>query len=153
MKKGLGDKQESRTLAIHPDNKGKHTLLGIDEKGVTTANIPVTTLDLALKEIGSPKIDLMKIDIEGWEAKALRGAKETIQAHHPIIMFEFAPHRISAAGDDPLLMLHELEDEEYTLFVVDEDHDTLLPLDPQKLLSSLSRSDAYVNILAEPRAT
>lgn len=152
VQKGLGDKNEALTLAIHPDNKGKHTLLGIDEKGVTSVTIPVTTLDAELLAHNILSVDMIKIDIEGWEAKALRGAKETIHASHPTIMFEFAPQRIRAAGDDPLLMLHELEDEGYTLFVIDEDHDTLMPLDPTKLIATLTKNDAYTNILAEPRA-
>lgn len=150
IQKGLGEKEETLSLAIHPDNKGKHTLLPIDEKGVTNVDIPVTTLDAALETLGTSKVDLIKMDIEGWEAKALRGAAKTLQASHPIIMFEYGPERIRVAGDDPLLMLNELKEEGYTLFVINEDHGALSPLEPEELIRRLPHSDAYVNILALP---
>jgi FkbM family methyltransferase len=150
VQKGLGEKEETLTLAIHPDNKGKHTLLPINEKGVTSTDIPMTTLDAVLETLGVPRVDLIKIDIEGWEAKALRGAVKTLRASHPTIMFEFGPERIRAAGDDPLLMLKELEAKGYALFVIDEDHSALSPLEPEALIRRLPLSDAYVNILALP---
>lgn len=152
IRKGLGEKAAMLTLSLHPDNKGKHTLLPLSEKGVTSQEIAVTTLDTALAEIGVTHVDLIKIDIEGWEAKALRGANATIRASHPLLLFEFTPHRIRAAGDDPLCMLDELENEGYTLFIIDENHATLLPLDPEKLIMKLDMNDAYVNIFAESHA-
>ncbi len=150
VQKGLGEKEETLSLAIHPDNKGKHTLLPTDESGVTSTDISVTTLDAALETLGAPRVDLIKIDIEGWEAKALRGAARTLRASHPTIMFEYGPERIRAAGDDPLLMLKELQAEGYALFVIDEESSALSPIEPEALIGRPPHSDAYVNILALP---
>lgn len=151
IRKGLGEKTATLSLAVHPYNKGRHTFVNTDEKGVTSVEVEISTLDEELLKLGSPKIDLIKIDIEGWEAKAFRGATNTLQASSPIIMFEFAPQRIRAAGDDPLVMLDTLKALGYTLFIIDEHHDALFPLDEARVIASLNGKDSYINILAEPR--
>lgn len=35
-----------------------------------------------------PRVDMMKIDVEGWERRVIRGALETIKAYRPIILVE-----------------------------------------------------------------
>lgn len=41
---------------------------------------------------------LIKLDIEGWEVRALRGAKRTLREHHPIIVCEVNRHALERAG-------------------------------------------------------
>lgn len=55
--------------------------------------VKLTTLDkkLSREEIGSRRVDFIKIDVEGAELNVLRGAVKTIQAHQPIVYFEFLP--------------------------------------------------------------
>jgi FkbM family methyltransferase len=55
--------------------------------------VTLTTLDkkLSPEEIGSRRIDFIKIDVEGAELSVLRGALKTIQTHRPIVYFEFLP--------------------------------------------------------------
>ena len=50
--------------------------------------VPVTSLDLYLKDKSLSKIDLIKIDIEGFEFAALRGMKETLEAYSPALLIE-----------------------------------------------------------------
>ncbi len=38
-----------------------------------------------------PRIDVIKIDIEGHEPIALQGMQRTIHTHHPLLLFEFHP--------------------------------------------------------------
>lgn len=47
--------------------------------------IPVRTLD----SYGFTKVDLMKLDVEGWEAHVLRGAVKTIETARPVIVAEW----------------------------------------------------------------
>ncbi len=150
IEKGLGEKKGSLPLHVHPDNKGKHTLAPLEEAGVTDVEVPISTLDEELELIGNPRVDLIKIDIEGWEAKALRGAARTIARDRPAILFEFAPHRIERAGDDPMRMLGALEKEGYELLSIDEETGTPLPADGNALYASLRAPDDYVNLLARP---
>src|SRR6201994_401977 len=48
----------------------------------------VNVRKLALDEYDLPRVDLIKIDVEGMEMEALQGAKETIERSHPIMLIE-----------------------------------------------------------------
>ncbi|MDL2210819.1 FkbM family methyltransferase [Desulfovibrio sp. OttesenSCG-928-O18] len=45
--------------------------------------VPVTAIDVFCLERNVPRVDFIKMDIEGAEASALKGAAETIRAHRP----------------------------------------------------------------------
>src|SRR6201997_1868163 len=47
-----------------------------------------TVRKLALDEFKLPRLDLIKLDVEGMELEALEGARETIMRTHPIMLIE-----------------------------------------------------------------
>lgn len=50
--------------------------------------VPLTTIDLLVDELGLSRVDFIKLDIEGAEPEALKGAKDTIQRHHPRFLID-----------------------------------------------------------------
>jgi FkbM family methyltransferase len=58
--------------------------------------VEVTTLDLLLA--GAPRLDFLKIDVEGAELKVLEGGAGVIAAHRPFIAFEHGPGPDGAPG-------------------------------------------------------
>ena len=73
----LGEGGASVDLERRPDNCGAHQVSGY-------GNIPVMRVDdLALDEC-----DLLMLDVEGYEMKALLGARRTIAHHRPVIVIE-----------------------------------------------------------------
>ena len=50
--------------------------------------VAITTLDRFVKENYITKIDLIKIDVEGYEFNVLNGAKETLKKYKPILFIE-----------------------------------------------------------------
>lgn len=77
----LGDAQYETRIARSENLGASH--LGLD--GEITF---VDTLDAF--EISNVKF--IKIDVEGWELRVLRGAEQTIMDSKPVIMFEVSPH-------------------------------------------------------------
>ena len=69
------------TIAAAGDNSGM-ARVEIDAEGDT----PLTSLDDELKN--DVRIDVIKIDVEGWELEVLRGAARTIEKHRPLIYVE-----------------------------------------------------------------
>lgn len=43
---------------------------------------------MTLDELNLPRVDFIKIDIEGMEMEALSGARETINRYHPVLLIE-----------------------------------------------------------------
>lgn len=67
------------------DGYKKNSELSFVESKIEKRSIPLTTVDY---ELGSKKIDFVKIDIEGGEYSAILGAKKTIATYHPAMMIE-----------------------------------------------------------------
>ena len=49
----------------------------------TPVKVPLTTIDILVADLGIERVHFIKMDIEGAERNALRGAAETIRKHHP----------------------------------------------------------------------
>lgn len=81
-KDGWFDPDHSRFVATPEE-------MTVDERVNGTFSIPVRSLDsFLLEHPGIEKIDWMKLDIEGAELEALKGAETTIRAETPKILVE-----------------------------------------------------------------
>lgn len=60
--------------------------------------VPVSTIDLELKEVDKSKIKLIKIDVEGWEKFVLFGGRDLFMNYNPIVMVEFSEENTFNAG-------------------------------------------------------
>ena len=77
-----------------------------------------------------PRVDVVKIDVEGAEPIVFRGATETIERDHPVIVFEFScemTERVS--GVAPRDHLKMFESFGYALSMIERPTGTLVPVD------------------------
>jgi len=44
---------------------------------------------LMLDDFDFPQVDLLYLDVEGWEGRIFQGAKKTIEKHRPVIIAEY----------------------------------------------------------------
>jgi FkbM family methyltransferase len=66
---------------------------------IAIIQIEVVSLDDFFSQLGWPKVDIIKMDIEGAEVKALCGMKELCKRYSDLILItEFKPRRLQAAG-------------------------------------------------------
>ncbi len=61
----------------------------LHEKGSQTITVPVRPLDEILAELHIGKVDYIKMDIEGAEREALKGARKTLARWKPVLMLDF----------------------------------------------------------------
>jgi FkbM family methyltransferase len=79
--KGVWDKTGS--LALHLSSVGDSHSVAINQNTGKDESIRVITIDALAESLKLPKIDFIKMDIEGAELNALRGAKQALQRWHP----------------------------------------------------------------------
>lgn len=68
-------------------NSGTGSLV-VTESGGNKIRIPVRTIDAMLESAGISKVDFIKMDIEGAEREALKGAEQTLKKHQPRLLLD-----------------------------------------------------------------
>lgn len=99
----VGDKASTMTLTVLDDYVGSSTLLPLDELEEQMGTkmdlshrhdveVDVVTLDAWAAERGITTVDLLKIDVEGFEPQAYAGARHLVAASPELTLFlEFTP--------------------------------------------------------------
>ncbi len=139
----LGDKEGTADLFI-----GSHTIHASAvprEDGSRRIERQVLTLDRLVSEKHLPPPDVIKLDIEGGELSALRGAQALLQNFQPHLIFESDENmqRFGYHRQDLLDLLSSQAD--YDFFFIPPDSPTLVPLTAEN-----AQSD-YSDILARSR--
>jgi FkbM family methyltransferase len=78
---------------------------------IEPGRVRVTTLDVLVAEQGFQRVDFIKIDVDGYEAKVFRGARGTLERWRPDVLFEISPGMMAELGDragDVFALLDEL---------------------------------------------
>lgn len=81
--KGVWDKDDILPLVESDTNFAADSVVMHPEGSKTTINVPLTTIDKMVAELNLPRVDFIKMDIEGAEPKALEGGRATIARFHP----------------------------------------------------------------------
>ena len=91
------------------DNNNSNIVNSNSAKNVI--DVQVTTLDNELQSL--PKIDFIKIDVEGYEMHVLNGAKKILDKHHPLLLVEVHPGFLKNYGKQHSGIIRFLEDKNY----------------------------------------
>lgn len=68
------------------ESGGSTGAVKLREPGVPVGKAPTTTVDMVC--VSCPRVDLVKIDVEGAEARVLAGARKTLARHRPTLIVE-----------------------------------------------------------------
>lgn len=118
---------------------------------VETFTVEAVTLDDALADVG--RVDVIKMDVEGSEARAWRGMQEVVRRHKPVITFEFSPIQLRHTSEvDPVEFLEEMQST-YNLFIILPQGATAAA--PDKIADIMRAYEdsglSHLDLLARPR--
>ena len=87
--------------------------------------VSVRTLDDVLSEMGMSRVDLIKLDIEGAEWMALRGATKSLTRWRPTLILEIGAETCRAAGYEPQALAEWIAGLNYRIEKITEDGNTV----------------------------
>lgn len=145
MQEALGDESKDVKLYESDDNRGALStsdVLGVGEEH--TIRVHMRRGDVVLAELGvQPRV--AKIDVEGAEPLVIAGLGAQLPQ---VLMFEFVPQLLRAAGRDPAEFLHRLRTAGYSLAAVDPETGRARDLTAAELSAGAVTEAADRNILA-----
>jgi len=91
---GLSDKNETLTFYenIEGNNGASSFISNVSES--VECELPVRVGDEVLDELCISKVDLIKIDVEGYEVEVVEGLANTIETHSPLILMEWNSSKV-----------------------------------------------------------
>jgi FkbM family methyltransferase len=99
-------------LRVDPRNHADHQLC------VDGLPVRAVRLDDLVAEHGVERVGLIKIDVQGAEARVLQGARDVIAHHRPAIFIELDPARLQKQGATSAVILGLLADAGYGFFLL-----------------------------------
>jgi FkbM family methyltransferase len=134
--------------------EGNGRIVNAVEAEAETIPLPLVqavTLDDALRECG--RIDVIKMDVEGAEARVWRGMSELVRRHKPIIVFEFSPILLQVTSEVAPEAFLEAAQAAYDLYIITRGGDTAA--EPQSITAIMENYAAsgltHLDLLARPR--
>ena len=93
---GLGEEPTAAVLNLHDDPSRASLNRFADGAGTGQEQIRLVRLDDTLP--AERRVAFIKIDVEGYELPALRGAAETLERDRPTVLFELLPSAATRGG-------------------------------------------------------
>lgn len=114
--------EERGEREFHVTETASHSSLGRVQtsKIVETIKVPVETIDGFAKAEGVDTIDLLKLDVEGYELEALKGAETMIRdGKIAAILFEVSTEVLASLGREAAPVFEFLRSHDYDIFTID----------------------------------
>ena len=141
----IGERDGEAELFINGFNKGDNRLY--ESFGTKGVPVRVSKLDSVIPP--GTKVDLIKMDIQGFEVHALRGMQRILHENHDLyIVAECYPKGLRRTGTPVEDFFALLEDNGFSWCMMDDETGELRALSKEKFIERFpSNTDAYANLL------
>ena len=145
------DESGAARLYIHTENRGDHRVYPDPDYPRDSIEVPTASLDDLFA--GHGRLDVVKLDVQGVEWRAVRGMHNVIEDNPAItIVTEFWPEGIVGSGGDPRAFLAELHEIGFAPLHIHAARRTVDCVRDEVLMERC-RSAYYINLLLRrPRA-
>lgn len=110
--RGLGRAEGTQRLyRVLGTNSGMNRIVSLEPASdrFPFAEVQVARLDHLWPELGMDRLDLIKIDVEGFEMEVLRGAEATLRRFKPVLFIELDEQNLRENGSAPATLVAFLE--------------------------------------------
>lgn len=115
LNKAAGERASVLTLSLDHEPSCSR-IISASPSVNKTIEVDVISIDQVVREMSLPRVDVIKIDVEGAEGAVVRGAQETLARFRPLLIVEMDRGREQAFGDTPESLQRTLQDLGYTLY-------------------------------------
>ena len=144
------DNRQKLPLYISKDNRGDNRLYSTNKKR-NSIIVECLTVDELLKNNKIENLDLIKIDVQGYEPKVLKGMRNIVKSSKKlIILSEFWPKGILEAGEKPKEFLTTLRKMQFQLFELKKNGSLIIlkPCDDVQFIKKY-QGRKYTNIVGK----
>ena len=144
------DIKQKLPLFISKENRGDNRLYSTNQKR-NSIMVDCITVDELLEENKIENLDLIKIDVQGYEPKVLKGMLNIVRSSKKLILLsEFWPEGILQAGESPKEFLTMLRKMQFQLFELKKDGFLVLlkPSKDNKFIKKYQGRE-YTNIIGK----
>jgi FkbM family methyltransferase len=110
-----GAADAEKILYSNRDNAGQSSLVN-EASAEAATKVTIKKLDDVLK---LPRLDCIKIDVEGFEYEVLLGSQELIRRTKPVIILEFSPNMYNSIDSRTSLNLLDLLSKDYKIYDIE----------------------------------
>jgi FkbM family methyltransferase len=113
----ISDKKKIAKLYISKEDPTDHRLFNPPGEDRSYVEIKQDSLDNLFK---GKKIDLIKIDVQGYESYCIDGALKTLNSQHTRLLVELWPQGLKELGINPLTFLKKILKLKYKIYFLNE---------------------------------
>lgn len=121
---------------LHPQHLGEE---------METTGVSSSSLDAVLERAAVPKVDFVKLDVDGFECDVLSGAAMMMSRDRPTFVMELVPYVHAEHGYSFKILLDYFNAHNYRFY--DERSEKLLPQEPDRLMAVIGNG-AGINVVA-----
>lgn len=153
LNEAVGDQEAVASLSVARQSNW-HSLTDVPWETVTRIPVEVVALDRVLEDLSFDRVDVVRMDIEGYERRALDGMRRTLDRSRPGLLAEIHPHLLDPTTLDEFF--RDLQALSYdAAFVLDRRWDHRLHawrLRPDRRTTAYLARDARVTLLRRTMA-
>lgn len=121
----ISDKAGNVKISIAPEERSALNTLGtaFSNKGIEelrTEEVGAITLDRFVEQEEIDRIDVIKMDIEGSEFKALKGSRESVERYRPALIVGVNKNSLGASGSSIEEVMKVLKELRYKVYYLTE---------------------------------
>jgi FkbM family methyltransferase len=137
---GVGSKEDKLMLIVDSENNRGMNRISIENKGKESYIVKIICLDDWIRSNNINQINLIKIDVEGFELEVLKGAEKTLKSIKPILFIEL---------DDNNLKLQNSSAKELIEYLVQFEYEIMHSENEKMILSTDNFNNCHFDIICK----